>query len=144
MKNYYAWIRNLLRKEIVSQLKKHSYVHVEEFTRPYIIQKNIEGVDFLFFIRDLHAKLWYDLYATDPVWIEMRFIRDNLVRSGDIVIPKIKMAEPLRTECQHFLDCISDGEKPRRCGTTGMNVIKILEAADVSINNSATHEVIQW
>lgn len=65
-------------------------------------------------------------------------------RSGDIVIPKIQMAEPLRTECRHFLDCIIKDEKPRSSGTTGMNVIKILEAADVSIKNGATHEVIQW
>ena len=65
-------------------------------------------------------------------------------RSGDIVIPKIKMAEPLRRECQHFLDCIINHEEPTSSGTDGMNVIKILEAADRSINNGSTHEVISW
>ncbi len=86
MKKIYSWVRILLRQGIVRLLKKFSYVHIEEFTKPYIIQKHIEGVDFLFSIRDSHAKLWYDLYCTDPVWMEMRFIRDNLVCPGDVVI----------------------------------------------------------
>ncbi len=86
MKKIYSWVRILLRQGIARLLKKFSYVHIEEFTKPYIIQKHIEGVDFLFSIRDSHAKLWYDLYCTDPVWMEMRFIRDNLVCPGDVVI----------------------------------------------------------
>lgn len=75
----------MLRNSIAKQLKKHSYVHREDFVRPYIVKKHIEGVDFLLSITDSHAKLWYDLYCTDPVWVEMRFIRDNLIRSEDVV-----------------------------------------------------------
>jgi FkbM family methyltransferase len=86
LKKYYSWIITLLQQAFAKQLKKLSYVHIEEFTRPYIIRKNIEGVDFLLSIRDQHARLWYDLYSKDPVWIEMRFIKDNLVRPGDVVI----------------------------------------------------------
>src|SRR2546422_10770453 len=37
------------------------------------------------------------------------------VRFGDILIPHIGSAEPLRLECQHFLDCIRNGATPRRC-----------------------------
>ena len=74
-------------------------------------------------------------------------------RSGDIVIPKIHMTEPLRNECQHFLDCIVNNElprcivnneQPRSNGDDGLSVIKILEAAQRSIENGSTHEVIQW
>lgn len=65
-------------------------------------------------------------------------------RSGDIVIPKIHMTEPLRNECQHFLDCIVNNELPRSSGDDGLSVIKILEAAQRSIENGSTHEVIQW
>lgn len=67
-------------------LNRHSFFHVEDFTRPYIIEKSIEGVDFLFHIKDRDSRLWYDLYSTDPVWPEMKFIKDNLIRSGDVVI----------------------------------------------------------
>jgi len=65
-------------------------------------------------------------------------------RSGDIVIPKIRFIEPLRNECQHFLDCIHNNKQPCSCGTDGMNVIKIMEAAERSMNNGSSREVIQW
>src|SRR6185369_5436359 len=31
------------------------------------------------------------------------------VRDGDIIIPKITPSEPLKAECDHFLDCIQSG-----------------------------------
>jgi predicted dehydrogenase len=65
-------------------------------------------------------------------------------RSGDIVIPKIHFTEPLRQECQHFLDCIMTKIEPCSCGTDGLRVIKILEAAQRSMSNGSHHEVIKW
>jgi len=65
-------------------------------------------------------------------------------RSGDIVIPKIRFAEPLRRECEHFLDCINTSKEPSSSGVDGMNVIKIMEAAERSIINGSTREVIEW
>jgi len=65
-------------------------------------------------------------------------------RSGDIIIPKIHFVEPLRQECQHFLDCIKDHCEPCSSGSDGLRVIKILEAAQHSMANVSTQEVIQW
>jgi len=65
-------------------------------------------------------------------------------RSGDIIIPKIHFVEPLRQECQHFLDCIINHTEPCSSGSDGLRVIKILEAAQRSMINGSTHEVIQW
>jgi predicted dehydrogenase len=65
-------------------------------------------------------------------------------RSGDIIIPNIRFVEPLRQECQHFLDCIANHTKPCSCGEDGLRVVKILEAAQHSMSNGSTHEVIQW
>lgn len=65
-------------------------------------------------------------------------------RSGDIIIPKIHFSEPLRQQCQHFLDSISKHTKPTSSGTAGLNVVKILEAAEHSIANGSIPEVIQW
>ena len=62
------------------------YVRRDAYERPYIIRKSTEGVDFLFHVRDQHSRLWYDLHSTDPVWLEMRFIRDRLLASGDVAI----------------------------------------------------------
>jgi predicted dehydrogenase len=55
------------------------------------------------------------------------------IRVGDIYIPKIDMVEPLKVECQHFLDCIERGAKPLTDGECGLQVLKVLEAAEQSL-----------
>lgn len=65
-------------------------------------------------------------------------------RTGDITIPNIRFSEPLRQECQHFLDCIVNHTEPCSSGREGLEVIKILEAAQYSLTNGQKPEVIQW
>lgn len=55
---------------------------------------------------------------------------------GDIHIPKLSTAEPLGIECGHFLECIKEGKTPRSSGEVGLNVVKVLEAAEESIKNN--------
>ncbi len=57
------------------------------------------------------------------------------LRVGDIHIPKVTMQEPLRLECRHFVDAVLGGTKPRSDGYDGLQVVKILEAADKSLKN---------
>jgi len=52
---------------------------------------------------------------------------------GDIHSPYIKQDEPLKTECQHFLDCIKHGAVPITSGHAGMEVVQILEASSESL-----------
>jgi len=52
---------------------------------------------------------------------------------GDIYIPHINQEEPLKTECQHFLDCIKSGEKSLTSGEKGLEVVRILEASSESL-----------
>ena len=54
---------------------------------------------------------------------------------GDSYIPHLKQEEPLRTECQHFLDCIEKGTQPLTGGNEGLELVRILEAASNSIKN---------
>ncbi len=56
------------------------------------------------------------------------------VRSGDILIPKISLQEPLRLECQHFVDCIRDRKTPVTDGRDGLRVVKVLAAAQASLD----------
>ena len=42
-------------------------------------------------------------------------------------------AEPLRTEIDHFADCVATGTRPRSDGFAGLRVVTILEAADRSL-----------
>ena len=54
-------------------------------------------------------------------------------RYGDIVTPMLKESEPLAAECAHFLECIRTGASPRSSGETGLNVVRVLAAAQKSL-----------
>lgn len=54
---------------------------------------------------------------------------------GDTYSPFIKQDEPLKTECNHFIDCIRDGAVPLTDGYNGLEVVRILEAASASLRN---------
>jgi predicted dehydrogenase len=47
--------------------------------------------------------------------------------TGDIWSPKLPTAEPLRLECQHFLDSIENGAAPVSDGQSGLRVVRVLE-----------------
>jgi len=55
------------------------------------------------------------------------------VRNGDVHIPYVKMVEPLRAECSHFIDCVANGKRPLTDGRDGLRVLKVLEAAQKSL-----------
>jgi predicted dehydrogenase len=52
---------------------------------------------------------------------------------GDTYAPYVKQEEPLKSECQHFLDCIQHGKQPLTDGSQGLELIKILEASSESL-----------
>jgi predicted dehydrogenase len=54
---------------------------------------------------------------------------------GDSYIPHLKQEEPLKTECQHFLDCIEQGMQPLTGGHAGLELVRILEAASQSLKS---------
>ncbi len=55
------------------------------------------------------------------------------VRSGDILIPRISLQEPLRLECLHFVECVRDRKRPLTDGIGGLRVVKVLDAAQRSL-----------
>lgn len=65
-------------------------------------------------------------------------------RSGDIIIPNIRVIEPLRQECQHFVDSIQNKTQPHSNGYSGLNVVRILETAECSMKNDSSKEVFTW
>lgn len=54
-------------------------------------------------------------------------------REGDIWIPRVPNDEPLRLECQHFVDCIATGTTPRSDGLDGLRVVRVLEQMQRSL-----------
>jgi predicted dehydrogenase len=56
-------------------------------------------------------------------------------RYGDIQVPRIRGVEPLQEECRHFATSIREGTEPRSNGDVGLQVVRMLEAANRSLHN---------
>jgi predicted dehydrogenase len=54
-------------------------------------------------------------------------------RSGDMWAPKVEELEALQLETRYFLDCVKNGTKPFNDGRAGLRVVRILEAAELSL-----------
>jgi predicted dehydrogenase len=54
-------------------------------------------------------------------------------RAGDMWAPHLAAKEALQTEVEHFIDCVRAGASPISNGLTGLEVVRILEAASRSI-----------
>ncbi len=61
---------------------------------------------------------------------------EYLTRSGDTFSPRIANLEPLRIECEHFLECIRTGTTPRSDGPSGLRVVRVLEALQRALDDS--------
>ena len=55
------------------------------------------------------------------------------VRFGDIQIPHLITTEPLKLEFQHFINCVEKRITPRSDSQDGLRVVRILEAAQKSL-----------
>lgn len=51
-----------------------------------------------------------------------------LIRAGEAVFPRVKLAEPLLLECQEFMECIEERRKPLSDARLGLKVVETLEA----------------
>lgn len=54
---------------------------------------------------------------------------------GEIV--DLESGEPLRAECQHFLDCVASRTSPVSDGAEGLRVLRVLDACQRSLTNGA-------
>jgi predicted dehydrogenase len=70
-------------------------------------------------------------YERPPVFSE--FSEFLSIRNGDIHIPQVPLAEPLELECRHFVDCVKTNRRPVSDGASGLQVVRILEAAQRSL-----------
>ena len=55
-------------------------------------------------------------------------------RSGDVWAPKVEQTEALKIELGYFVECIQKGEVPVNDGAAGLRVVRLLEAAETSLN----------
>lgn len=84
-------------------------------------------------IYDKGAKLDYSSYG--------EFLS---LRSGDVLIPKLDSYEPLKAECQHFLECMKQRKTPRSDARDGLRVLKVLAAAQKSLQRGGAPLQIEY
>jgi UDP-glucose 4-epimerase len=69
-------------------------------------------------------------------------------RSGDIVVPRLDAAEPLRLELSDFAHAITTGATPRSSARLGLEIVRVLEALEASLRNAgepvAVHRGEEW
>jgi predicted dehydrogenase len=89
--------------------------------------------------------VWNDLEADEKIKIYDKGVSVkngegmyNLLvsyRSGDMWAPKVEQTEALKAEVNHFMDCISANRAPVNDGHAGLRVVRLLEAAEKSLND---------
>jgi predicted dehydrogenase len=55
-------------------------------------------------------------------------------RSGDVWAPKVEQTEALKSELGYFVECIQKNQDPVNDGPAGLRVVRLLEAAEESLN----------
>ena len=65
---------------------------------------------------------------------------EYITRSGAIFSPRLPNAEPLRLECEHFIECIATGQSPRSDGASGLRVVRVLEELQRSLDQATAGE----
>jgi len=64
------------------------------------------------------------------------------LHSGDILIPRLDLHEPLQMECAHWIDCIRTGTPPLTDGENGLRVLKVLDAGERSLRQEGAKIVL--
>ena len=87
--------------------------------------------------------VWNDLVADEKIRVYDRGvqiasgegIRDLLVsyRTGDMWAPQVEHLEALHVELDYFAQCIANNKTPFNDGHAGLRVVRMLEAAEASI-----------
>lgn len=68
--------------------------------------------------------------------------RQPVPRKDEVEFVSLKDYEPLRAECEHFLRCIKDREVPKTDGINGIEVLKVLNACQESLERNGTVVVL--
>lgn len=75
----------------------------------------------------------YDKRIDPPPFTDTMAEFHMSIRDGDILIPRLSLGEPLKAECQHFIDCAANQTRPLTDGENGLAVVRILERLQESM-----------
>jgi predicted dehydrogenase len=111
---------------------KIAHMHLS-WLDPHKMRKiTVVGRDKMVVFDDMELERKVTIYEKGP-WQPAETYGEWQTRTGDIYSPKIPNDEPLRLECQHFLDLVrGDGDR-RRVARDGLAVVRTLEQLQNSL-----------
>ncbi len=119
----------LTQMKFKNGLRAHIYV---SWLNPFKEQKlTVVGSEGMAVFDD--TKPWNEklvVYRKYLTWSEGNFPTPNKLSEERIIV---EQSEPLKCECQHFLDCCETRTQPRTDGEEGRRVLQVLNAAQQSL-----------
>ncbi len=97
-------------------------------------------------VGDHKMAVWDDMNNLEPIrYYDKGVTADHystfgefqmILRDGAIMIPKVKLYEPLLRQDQEFIDCLRSRRTPVASGEFGTSVVEVLEAARSSLQQN--------
>jgi predicted dehydrogenase len=112
---------------------KIAHMHLSWLDPHKMRKMTVVGREKMVVFDDMELERKVTVYEKSP-WKRAETYGEWQTRSGDIYIPKISTAEPLRLECTHFLELV-DGQHDRaKVARDGARVVRALEMLTNSLN----------
>jgi predicted dehydrogenase len=112
---------------------KIAHMHLSWLDPHKMRRMTVVGREKMVVFDDMELERKVTIYEKSP-WKRAETYGEWQTRSGDISIPKISTAEPLRLECTYFLELI-DGQHDRgKVALAGARVVRALEMLTNSLN----------
>jgi predicted dehydrogenase len=139
--NYYE-LENLAQVSLHFQEKScFAHFHVN-WTSPVKIRKMIiAGNKKMLVYDDMENSEKIKIYNSSVDVSTAESLHDTLVqyRTGDMCSPKIEQVEALSAAVTEFANCIINDRQPLTNAYDGLEIVKILEASDISIKNTGAY-----
>ena len=109
-----------------SGVKAHIFV---SWLHPFKEQKlAIIGDQMMAVFDDTQSERKLVLYSHRISWVD----RVPVAEKADAQVVALSNEEPLRRECEHFLECVGTRKTPRTSGESALHVLEVLEACETS------------
>jgi len=114
----------------VNGVRAHIFVN---WLNPFKEQK-------LVVIGDKQMAVFNDTEPTEKLVIYNQHVdfdgRIPVLKKAEREVVELPTAEPLRTQCETFLNCIQTGEKPLTDAQSGIDVLRVLQACQISLQSN--------
>jgi predicted dehydrogenase len=114
---------------------KIAHMHLSWLDPHKLRKMTVVGTEKMVVFDDMELERKVTVYEKGP-WQRAESYGEWQTRSGDITIPKIPTDEPLRLECEHFLQLVRGEGDRRKVARDGAMVVRALERLTASLATS--------